>query len=143
MISPSYMPVHVPGARPFHYRILPKSCALCRSGKRPRRPCSGFLARARSCTICIAIPTCKPKGSVCRVLLVRFGRFYESSARSLPSEIDPDRWVDRLHGRAYVRHVGADGCVTVDERPYSVGLEHKGKAVAGLFNAPSRSFEAS
>jgi hypothetical protein len=61
---------------------------------------------------------------------------------SLPSETDPDRWVDRLHGRAYVRHVGADGCVTVDERPYYVGLEHKGKAVALLVNAPDRSFEA-
>jgi hypothetical protein len=61
---------------------------------------------------------------------------------SLPSEVDPDRWVDRLHGRAYVRHVGADGCVTVDERPYYVGLEHKGKTVALLVNAPDRSFEA-
>ncbi len=60
---------------------------------------------------------------------------------ALPAEVDPDRWVDRLHGRAYVRHVGADGCVTVDERPYYVGLEHKGKTVARLFNAPGRCFE--
>jgi hypothetical protein len=37
---------------------------------------------------------------------------------ALPFEVDPDRWVDHLHGRAYVRHVGTDGCVTVDERSY-------------------------
>ena len=61
---------------------------------------------------------------------------------ALPSEVDPERWVDQLHGQAYVRHVGADGCVTVDERPYYVGLQHKGKTVALLVNAPSRSFEA-
>jgi len=60
---------------------------------------------------------------------------------ALPSEVDPDRWVDQLHGRAYVRHVGADGCVTVDERSYYVGLQHKGKLVALLVNAPGRCFE--
>ncbi len=60
---------------------------------------------------------------------------------ALPSEVDPDRWVDHLHGRAYVRHVGADGCVTVDERSYYVGLQHKGKLVALLVNAPGRCFE--
>jgi len=34
----------------------------------------------------------------------------------LPREVDPDRWLEHLHGQAYVRHVGSDGCVTVDER---------------------------
>jgi hypothetical protein len=60
---------------------------------------------------------------------------------ALPASVDPDHWVDPLHGRAYVRHVGADGCVTVDELPYYVGLQHKGKTVARLFNAPGRCFE--
>jgi len=60
---------------------------------------------------------------------------------ALPTSVDPDRWVDQLHERAYVRHIGADGCVTVDERSYSVGLDHKGKSVALLVNAPGRCFE--
>ena len=59
----------------------------------------------------------------------------------LPLEVDPDRWLDRLHGRAYVRHGGADGCVTVDDRSYDVGLEHTGKTVAVLIHAPVRQFE--
>ena len=59
----------------------------------------------------------------------------------MPAQVDPDRWVDHLHGRAYMRHVGADGCVTVDERSYYVGLQHKGKTVALLVNAPGRCFE--
>ncbi len=62
---------------------------------------------------------------------------------ALPSEVDPDRWLDQVHGRAYIRHVGADGCVTVDGRSYYVGLQHKGKTVARLFNAPDRLFEVS
>jgi transposase InsO family protein len=60
---------------------------------------------------------------------------------ALPAQVDPDRWVDHLHGRAYVRHVGADGCVTVDERSYYVGMQHKSKTVALLVNAPGRCFE--
>jgi len=40
-----------------------------------------------------------------------------------------------------VRQVGSDGCVTVDDRSYDVGLNHKGKAVALLVNAPARQFE--
>jgi hypothetical protein len=62
---------------------------------------------------------------------------------ALEASVDPDRWVDHLHARAYVRHVGADGCVTVDERSYYIGLEHKSKAVALLINAPERCFEVS
>jgi transposase InsO family protein len=60
---------------------------------------------------------------------------------ALPAEVDPDRWIDHLHARAYVRHVGADGCVTVDEWSNYVELEHKGKTVALLINAPGRCFE--
>jgi len=60
---------------------------------------------------------------------------------ALPLEVDPDRWLERLHGHAYVRHVGSDGCVTVDSRPYYVGLEHKGKTVALLLHSPDRHFE--
>jgi transposase InsO family protein len=60
---------------------------------------------------------------------------------ALEASVDPDSWVDQLHGRAYVRPIGADGCVTVDERSYYVGLEHKGKTVALLVNAPGRCFD--
>lgn len=74
MISPSYMSVHVLGARPFHSRTLPSSNALCRSGKRPQRTYNGFLALVRSYTICIGIHSCKPRASNSPVLLARFGR---------------------------------------------------------------------
>ena len=36
---------------------------------------------------------------------------------------------------------GGYGCVTVAHRPYHVGLEHKGKTVALLVDAPGRCFE--
>jgi transposase InsO family protein len=83
------------------------------------------------------------QGRSCRNLPPRLAFPELPRLPELPREVDPDRWLERLHGQAYVRHIGSDGCVTVDERPYYVGLDQKGKTVALLVDAVSRSFEVS
>jgi hypothetical protein len=59
----------------------------------------------------------------------------------LPQEVDADAWVERVHGRAYLRHIDTVGNVKVDEQSYYVGREHRGKPVALLVDAPTRQFE--
>jgi hypothetical protein len=59
----------------------------------------------------------------------------------LPSLIDPDRWLDSLHGQAFVRRVGSDGCVEVDHEIYSLGRERAKQQVSVLVNAPDRLFD--
>lgn len=48
----------------------------------------------------------------------------------LPKTVDPDGWLWPLHGRAYVRRVGSDGCVNVDLEPYYIGKQWDGEYVA-------------
>ena len=81
------------------------------------------------------------QGRSCQNVPPRLAFPHLPSLPALPREVDPDRWLQGLQGRAYARHVSSDGCVTVDERPYYIGLEHKGKTVALLVDAVNRSFE--
>ncbi len=55
--------------------------------------------------------------------------------------IDPDRWVESLHGHAFARRIGSDGCVEVDLEPYSIKRALAGLHVVLLVNAPEKSFE--
>jgi transposase InsO family protein len=59
----------------------------------------------------------------------------------LPSMVDPDRWLDSLHGQAFVRRVGSDGCVEVDHESYYLGRERAKQPVSVLVNAPDRLFD--
>ncbi len=36
------------------------------------------------------------------------------------TRINPDRWLDAIHGRAFARKVGTDGVVDVDDEHYSI-----------------------
>jgi hypothetical protein len=38
----------------------------------------------------------------------------------LPDQVDPDRWLQSIHGHAFARRIGSDGCVEVDEEPYYI-----------------------
>jgi Integrase core domain len=38
----------------------------------------------------------------------------------LPDQIDPDRWLESIHGQAFPRRIGSDGCVDVDDEPYYI-----------------------
>ena len=58
----------------------------------------------------------------------------------LPLCVDPDRWLSRVHGQAFARTVGADGCVSIDSVPYYVGQKYRGQRVALQVNAPERAF---
>jgi hypothetical protein len=59
----------------------------------------------------------------------------------LPASVDPDHWIEAIHGRAYTRLVRSNGCVTVDDRLYYLGEVHQGQAVSLLVDAPARQFQ--
>jgi transposase InsO family protein len=59
----------------------------------------------------------------------------------LPETVDPDRWLESVHGQAFARQIGPDGCVTVDRRPYYVKRDLAGQSVVLFVNAPERAFE--
>jgi transposase InsO family protein len=62
---------------------------------------------------------------------------------ALPETVDPDRWLEAINGQAFVRKVGADGCVTVDHDSYYVSQRIAGYPVALFVNAQERVFEIS
>ena len=59
----------------------------------------------------------------------------------LPETIDPDRWLENIHWHAFPRRIGSDGCVDVDEEPYSIKQALAGHHVVLLVNAPEKHFE--
>jgi hypothetical protein len=59
----------------------------------------------------------------------------------LPTVVDPDRWLDTIHGQAFVRRVGSDGCVEVDHESYYLGRERAKRQVSLFVNAPERLFD--
>jgi len=59
----------------------------------------------------------------------------------LPETVDPDRWLQSIHGHAFARRIGSDGCVDVDEEPYYIKQALAGHHVVLLVNAPEKRFE--
>jgi transposase InsO family protein len=59
----------------------------------------------------------------------------------LPETVDPDRWLESIHGHAFPRRIGSDGCVDVDEEPYYIKQALAGQHVVLLVNAPEKLFE--
>jgi hypothetical protein len=60
---------------------------------------------------------------------------------TLPASVDPDAWVQAIHGRTYVRRVKSDRCVSVDGIDYSVKQALAGQPVILRVNATERSLE--
>lgn len=58
----------------------------------------------------------------------------------VPLLVDPDAWVRRIDGRAYVRRVKDDGCVIVGEAIYYAGRDLGGQDVALRVDAATREF---
>ncbi len=58
----------------------------------------------------------------------------------LPERINPDRWLDTIHGRAFARKVGTDGAVDVDDEHYYIQQALAGQQVVLFVNAPDRTF---
>jgi hypothetical protein len=61
----------------------------------------------------------------------------------LPETVDPDRWLQSIHGHAFPRRIGSDGCIEVDEEPYYIKQALAGQHVVLLVNAPEKRFEVS
>jgi Integrase core domain len=60
---------------------------------------------------------------------------------AVPETIDPDRWLERVNGQAFVRKVQADASVTINHEPYYVPRELAGQQVTCFINAPEKQFE--
>jgi hypothetical protein len=60
---------------------------------------------------------------------------------ALPDEVDPDRWLESLHGQAFARRIQPNGTVEVDRRAYYLKHTLAGQQVVLVVNAPERVFE--
>ena len=52
-----------------------------------------------------------------------------------PEQVNPDRWLEAIHGRAFARKVGADGSVDVDDEHYYISQAlagHEARACASM-----------
>ncbi|GHO63431.1 hypothetical protein KSC_023230 [Ktedonobacter sp. SOSP1-52] len=60
---------------------------------------------------------------------------------ALPAVVDPDAWLQAVHGRTYARRVKSDGRVSVDGADYSIKQALAGQLITLNVNAASRCFE--
>ena len=58
----------------------------------------------------------------------------------LPTQVDPDRWLEVLDGQRYVRKVGREGTVKVDGVRYYIDQRWVGKYVSLRIDAAQRAF---
>ena len=56
---------------------------------------------------------------------------------ALPLWVDPDAWVQVIHGEHYARKVGPDGCVKLGDHRYYIHKDLAGKQVALEMDAPT------
>lgn len=56
----------------------------------------------------------------------------------LPPHIDPDAWLDAIHGKLYKRRVGHNGSVKVDKHRYYIKQALRGQLIVLKVNAPQR-----
>ena len=59
----------------------------------------------------------------------------------VPAQVDPDRWLQHIHGQAFARTVRADGSVTVDEVRYYVNAKLAGQRINLVVDAPEQVFD--
>ena len=59
----------------------------------------------------------------------------------LPEIVDPDRWLQAIHGRAFARTVQQSGSVVVDHKTYYIKQNLAGRKVVLLVNAPGQCFD--
>jgi hypothetical protein len=59
----------------------------------------------------------------------------------IPEQVDPDCWLETIHGRAFARTVRSDGSVTVDDMRYYVKQELTGQVINLIVDAPDKVFD--
>jgi transposase InsO family protein len=62
------------------------------------------------------------------------------SLRRLPTTIDPDRWVEVLDGKRFVRKVRANGTISIDNTQYYIGTAKQGCSLTFHINGAKRTF---
>ena len=60
---------------------------------------------------------------------------------AVPQTIDPDRWLERVSGQAFMRKVQSDASLTINHERYYVPRELAGQQVACFINAPEKQFD--
>ncbi len=58
----------------------------------------------------------------------------------LPSEVDPDKWIERYHNKYFTRQVSPKGIITIGKYTYSVGIGCAGQRVTAIVDANTREF---
>jgi len=58
----------------------------------------------------------------------------------LPSEVDPDKWIERYHNKYFTRQVSPKGTITIGKYTYSVGIACAGHRVTAIVDANTREF---
>jgi hypothetical protein len=56
----------------------------------------------------------------------------------LPTQVDPDRWLEAYHERCFARRVKTNGSVLLDDWAYYVGSRYAGQEVVAQLDAPTR-----
>ena len=59
----------------------------------------------------------------------------------LAEKVNPDQWLEAVHGQAFTRKGGSDGCVKVDNELYYIKQALAGQQVVLFVNAPEHAFE--
>jgi transposase InsO family protein len=59
----------------------------------------------------------------------------------VPAQVDPDRWLQSLHGRALVRMVRSNGTVSVDDVRYYVRQDLAGQVISLIVDASDKEFD--
>jgi transposase InsO family protein len=59
----------------------------------------------------------------------------------LPEQVDPDRWLDKIHGQFYKRRIQANGSVQVGKQYYYIRKKLKGHRVLLQVDALARQFQ--
>jgi Integrase core domain len=58
----------------------------------------------------------------------------------VPEQVNPDRWLETIHGQAFARKVGADGSVDVDDEHDYISQAYASQQVVLFVNAPEKTF---
>lgn len=57
---------------------------------------------------------------------------------ALPNMVDPNRWLDHIHGQTFKRRVDASGVVHLDKHRYYLGRQWHGQTILLQIDAPQR-----
>jgi len=120
-------PPHRPDLKPFVERLIGSYDRECLRMHRPRT-----LAQAREATAAFArhYNEERPNQALsCGNRPPRSAFPALPALPALPARVEPDRWLERVDGRQYVRKVRGDGTVTVEADRYYLGAALVGQQV--------------